>query len=62
LSQTDFGTASFSVSEPGTITILYDGTFHRGFLSLQLLTLMLVVVMVLPSGRRRQEVPLEELL
>jgi len=62
LSQTDFGTASFSVSEPGTITILYDGTFHRGLLSLQLLTLMLVVVMVLPSGRRRQEVPIEELL
>jgi hypothetical protein len=62
VSQTDFGTASFNVSKPGTITILYDGTIHRGLLSLQLLTLMLVIVMVLPSGRRRQELPLEELL
>ncbi len=62
LSRSDYGTLEFHVPQSGAISVLYDGTVHRALLSLQLLTLMFVVVMALPSGRRRKQVPLEELL
>ena len=56
------GLPIFSVTAPGKVTILFDGTAHRGLISLQLLTILIVSVMALPSGRRRRQVPLEELV
>lgn len=56
------GLPIFSVSPPGNVTILFDATAHRGLVSLELLTLLFSVVMALPSGRRRRQVPLEELV
>ena len=52
----------FTVTHGGHVVILFDGTTHRGLISLQFLSLIIVVVMALPWGRRRREVPLEELV
>lgn len=56
------GSPVFTVTSPGKVTILFDATAHRGLISLQLLTLLIAGVMALPSGRRRRQVPLEELV
>lgn len=56
------GLPVFAVAQPGKLTILFDGTAHRGLISLELLTLLISIVMALPSGRRRRQVPLEELV
>ena len=56
------GLPIFSLTSPGKVTILFDGTAHRALISLQLLTLLIASVMALPSGRRRRQVPLEELV
>jgi len=56
------GLPEFGITAPGKVTILYDGTAHRGLISLQLLSLLIAIVMAIPSGRRRVEVPLEELV
>jgi len=56
------GLPEFGITAPGKVTILYDGTAHRGLISLQLLSLLIAIVMATPSGRRRVEVPLEELV
>ena len=55
------GLPLFSVPGPGDITILHDGTTRRALLSVQLLVLLTVVVLALPAGRRRREVPIEEI-
>jgi GT2 family glycosyltransferase len=52
----------FTATHGGHIVILFDGTTHRGLISLQFLSLITVIVMALPWGRRRREVPLEELV
>jgi GT2 family glycosyltransferase len=56
------GLPVFTVKAPGKVTVLFDGTAHRGLISLQLLALLVAGVMALPSGRRRRQVPLEELV
>ena len=56
------GLPIFTISSPGNVTLLFDGTTHRGLISLNLLALLLTVVMSLPAGRRRRQVPLEELV
>ena len=56
------GLPIFSLTSPGKVTVLFDGTAHRALISLQLLTLLIAAVMALPSGRRRRQVPLEELV
>lgn len=55
------GLPQFSVPGPGDISISHDGTVRRGLLSIQLLALLTVVVLALPAGRRRREVPIEEM-
>ncbi len=62
LQQSALGLPVFQVNTPGKISLLFDGTAHRALISLELLTLLIAVVMALPSGRRRREVPLEELV
>ena len=61
LSQSEFGVPVFQVSQPGPITLLHDGTMRRAFLSIQLLGLLLIIILGLPAGRRRSEVPAEEI-
>jgi hypothetical protein len=61
LSQSEYGVPVFEVITPGPVTLLHDGTMRRAFLSFQLLALLVVVILGLPAGRRRSEVPAEEI-
>ncbi len=61
LQRSTSGLPLFSVPGPGDITILHDGTSRRALLSVQLLVLLTVAVLALPAGRRRREVPIEEI-
>jgi len=56
------GVPQFVLSEPGTITLTHDGTRRRALVSLELIALLTVIVLSLPAGRRRSEVPIEELV
>lgn len=56
------GTPQFVVPQAGKAVLTYDGTAHRALISFQLLALLFSIVMALPYGRRRVEVPLEELV
>ena len=62
LEHADSGLPIFSLPSNGKVTVLFDGTAHRALISLELLTLLIAVVMALPSGRKRRQVPLEELV
>ena len=62
LQESPAGLPTFTLSQPGTIILSHDGTLHRGLLSLQLIMILTLVVLALPSGRRRREVPIEELV
>ena len=61
LRESAIGLPTFEVVEPGPFTLLHDGTKRRALISLQLLALLTVIVLSLPAGRRRREVPIEEL-
>jgi hypothetical protein len=50
------------IDMPGEISLIHDGTARRGWVSLQLISLLTLVVLALPAGRKRKEVPLEELV
>ena len=56
------GLPIFTIEHSGHITVLHDGTLHRSLISLQLIILITVVVLSLPAGRRKREVPIEELV
>ena len=51
----------FTVKEPGLITLMYDGTSRRAWVSFQLIILVTVIVLALPAGRRRREIDDSEL-
>ena len=55
------GLPTFTVTEAGEISLLHDGTVRRGWLSLQLIIVVIVVVMALPAGRRKREISEKEL-
>jgi len=55
------GLPTFTVTEPGEISLIHDGTIRRGWLSLQLILLVIVLVMALPAGRRKSEISEREL-
>jgi hypothetical protein len=55
------GLPVFSVTEPGEISLIHDGTVRRGWLSLQLIFFVVVLVMALPAGRRKSEISEKEL-
>ncbi len=61
VSESQLGLPIFEVKEAGQITLLHDGTKHRALISAQLIALLTVIVLSLPAGRRRREVPVEEL-
>jgi GT2 family glycosyltransferase len=62
LEHADSGLPIFTLPTSGKVTVLFDGTAHRALISLQLLALLITVVMALPSGRKRRQVALEELV
>jgi len=49
------GFPQFEVKEPGEISLLHDGTTRRGFLSLQFILLVTLIVLAAPAGRKRRE-------
>jgi hypothetical protein len=55
------GLPTFTVVEAGEISLLHDGTVRRGWLSLQLIVVVTVLVMALPAGRRKREISEKEL-
>jgi len=57
----ELGLPTFKVTESGEISLLHDGTVRRGWLSLQFIFLVVVIVMALPAGRRKSQISEEEL-
>lgn len=57
LLQSPIGLPYFEVEEVGPIALIHDGTKHRALISLQLISLLVVVILSLPAGRRRREKP-----
>jgi len=55
------GLPTFTVLEAGEISLLHDGTVRRGWLSLQFIAFVVVLVMALPAGRRKREISEKEL-
>lgn len=55
------GSPVFIVTKPGTVTLLYDGTLRRAWISLQLIIFATVLIFALPAGRRRREIEDREL-
>ena len=55
------GMPVFTVTEPGLVTLMYDGTSRRAWISIQTIVLVTVMVLALPAGRRRREIEDAEL-
>jgi hypothetical protein len=55
------GMPVFTVTEPGLVTLLFDGTSRRAWVSFQTIVLVTVVILALPAGRRRREIEDAEL-
>ena len=62
LQEHPYGIPIFEIQEQGEILLTHDGTNRRAWISLQLIALISTIVLALPAGRKRREVPLEELL
>jgi ATP-dependent RNA helicase DeaD len=59
LLQSPIGLPYFEVQEIGSISLIHDGPGHRALISLQLISLLVVLVLSLPAGRRRRELSTE---
>jgi hypothetical protein len=59
--ETENGISRFTVSVPGEFFLFHDGTARRGWISLQVITFSTVVILALPSRRRRRQMREEEL-
>ncbi|CAB4987638.1 unannotated protein [freshwater metagenome] len=55
------GLPVFTVTKPGLVTMMYDGTSRRALVSFQFIVLVTVMVLALPAGRRRREIEDAEL-
>jgi GT2 family glycosyltransferase len=55
------GMPVFTVTEPGLVTLMYDGTSRRAWVSFQTIVLVTVVILALPAGRRLREIEDAEL-
>ena len=56
-----YGLPQFEVQQAGEFSLIHDGTSRRAWLSLEMIILLSVLIMIVPSGRRRGEIALEEL-
>ncbi len=59
--KSEYGLPQFKVTEGGEVIFLHDGTYRRAWISIFLITLVTVIVMALPAGRRRREMSDKEL-
>ena len=57
----EHGLPQFAVTEAGEISLIHDGTIRRAWLSLQLISWLLIVILALPAGRRKREISEKEL-
>jgi predicted transcriptional regulator len=55
------GLPTFRVEKPGEISLIHDGTIRRGWISLQLILIVTLLVLALPGGRRKREISDREL-
>ena len=62
LEQNQFGQPIFKIPEAGDISLIHNGVSRRAWISLQIIIILTVIVLALPAGRKRREVPLEELV
>lgn len=62
LEQNQFGQPIFKIPEAGDISLSHNGVSRRAWISLQLIITLTVIILALPAGRKRREVPLEELV
>jgi GT2 family glycosyltransferase len=62
LQESPDGLPTFKIVSAGEISLSFDGTSHRALLSIEILVLLITIVLALPAGRRRREVPVEELV
>lgn len=60
-SRNAYGLPQFEVQQAGEFSLIHDGTSRRAWLSLQMIIFLSVIVMTVPSRRRRGEMALEEL-
>jgi GT2 family glycosyltransferase len=51
----------FAVEEAGTVLLIHDGSVRRGWVSLQVLVLLVFILFAAPSGRRKREISEKEL-
>ena len=54
-SKNDNGLPEFKIEKPGEYLLIHDGTARRGWLSLQIIFILVALVMAAPSGRRRRD-------
>ena len=59
--ETENGIPRFIVPEPGEIVIFHDATARRGWISLQVISFITLVILALPARRRRSQMLEEEL-
>jgi len=60
-SRSQYGLPQFQSTEAGAFSLIHDGTARRAWLALQMIVLFIVLIMVLPAGRRKREISVEEL-
>jgi GT2 family glycosyltransferase len=60
-SRNTYGFPQFAVQQAGEFSLIHDGTSRRAWLSLEMIIFLIVLLMIVPSGRRRREMALEEL-
>jgi hypothetical protein len=60
-SKNEQGLPTFKVEQPGEISLIHDGTVRRGWISLQLIFFVTLLVLALPGGRRKREISDKEL-
>lgn len=58
---TESGIPRFTVSEPGDFVIFHDATSRRGWISLQIIAFVTLIILALPARRRRSQMQEEEL-
>jgi GT2 family glycosyltransferase len=55
-----YGLPQFAVRQAGEFSLIHDGTSRRAWLSLETIIFVLVILMIVPAGRRRGEIAREE--
>lgn len=61
VSESVAGLPQFEVAQAGDFQLFHDGTARRGWLSLQLIIVLVALILATPARRRRADVPIEEL-